>query len=86
MKIMSLFILSTLLVILAPFEFIFAESKKDCEISVKYFYKTGATEIKQYYLNAKSKNDCEKKSKLYKENSTPQKVKKKEVSSKWTGI
>jgi len=61
------------------------EAPKNCQIDVKYFYKTGADEVKTYHLIAKSKSDCEKKSKLYKENTTPKGVDKKEVEVKWRG-
>ena len=61
------------------------EAPKNCQINVKYFYKTGADAVKNYQLIAKSKSDCEKKSKLYKENTTPKSVDKKEVEFKWLG-
>lgn len=57
----------------------------NCEIKVKYYYKTGADETKTFLIPAKSQSDCQKKSSLYKENSTPQNVVKKEVSVKWLG-
>lgn len=58
-------------------------AQKNCEINVKYFYKTGVDSVRSYRLVAKSKSDCEKKSKLYRENSTPKNVDKKEVEVKW---
>lgn len=61
------------------------KTAKNCEINVKYFYKTGADEVKTYNLVAKSKSDCEKKSNLYKDNTTPNQVEKKEVEVKWRG-
>lgn len=61
------------------------EINKNCEISVRYFHKTGSESVKSYQLTANSKTDCEKKSKLYKENSTPNNVNKKEVKVKWLG-
>lgn len=57
--------------------------KKNCLIKVKYFYIIGIQEIVDYHLVADSKQDCIRKSKSYKENSTPQKVKKKEVLVQW---
>lgn len=78
-------ILLLILLFLFPFSAFSADPKKHCEINVKYFYKTGATGIKKYKLVAKSKENCVQKSNLYRENSTPQNVKKKEVSVKWTG-
>lgn len=61
------------------------EPQKQCEVSVKYFYKTGASDTKTYPLFANSKKDCERKSESYKTNATPNKIKKKEVSIKWSG-
>lgn len=74
-----------ILLFLFPFSAFSTDQKKHCEINVKYFYKTGATGVKKYMLVAKSRENCLQKSKLYRENSTPQNVKKKEVSIKWTG-
>lgn len=74
----------TIFLFLMPFQ-IFADSKKDCHIKVKYFHKTGATDSKTYDLFAKSKSDCEKKSNLYKLNTTPNLLNKKEVTLNWTG-
>lgn len=79
-SILLLFLMSAV-----PFGVFAIEPIKSCEINVKYFYKTGTSEVKTYHLVAKSKEACVQKSKLYRENSTPQKVNKKEVSIQWTG-
>lgn len=58
--------------------------KKNCLITVKYYYKTGVTEAKTYLLISKSKIDCFKNKELFKENSTPQIIDRKDVSTRWT--
>lgn len=62
-----------------------AEKNKSCEIHIKYSHKTGAESDKIFRLFAKTKSDCEKKSKLYKENLTSNQVNEKSVSVKWLG-
>lgn len=60
-------------------------SKKNCEIKVQYFFKTEARLTKTYHKVATSESDCIKKSKPYKVNSNPKKLKRKEVSIQWLG-
>lgn len=55
-----------------------------CEVSVNFFRKSGRVESETFQYKAASKTQCRKLALEHKENFTPQWVKKKTVSSKWS--
>ena len=59
---------------------------KNCLVKVSYGFKTGAQGTKKYRLSAKSRLDCERKSKLYQINSSPTKLNSKKVTAHWMGL
>jgi hypothetical protein len=70
-----------LFLVMTPLSIFAIEPSKNCEITVKYFYKVGVDETKVYHIISSSEKDCLKKANLYKQNTSPQKIKKKEEKS-----